>query len=273
VLLARAFLPDMLKRRHGVFVCVSSSGAAPYLGAYEVFKTAQGELASTIAAEAEDTGVYAFIIGPGIVRTPGFIEGGGQVASLMGKTLDELVELNKNFELSPEAAGVGFAAAVALASKYHMQEISSIQVLKDIGISVAGEAETKNVSKPVPGKMDMKKALELHQAVLKTYGEKSDGWKKRNIFERQWVVRDFKKNTNMSTDEMLHELKELGDNLEMGKPTARFIESLNKLHDYYVHQQEMLKGFEKISKKEAEGQAIIEGWKQNIKALIEALSS
>src|SRR3990170_3548808 len=30
VLLARAFLPDMVKRKHGVFVCVSSSGAAPF---------------------------------------------------------------------------------------------------------------------------------------------------------------------------------------------------------------------------------------------------
>lgn len=41
VLLARTFLPDMIKRNHGVFVCVSSSGAAPFMGAYEVFKTAQ----------------------------------------------------------------------------------------------------------------------------------------------------------------------------------------------------------------------------------------
>ena len=57
VLLAEKRLPKMIERKHGVFVCVSSSGAAPYMGAYEVFKTAQGELAATIVAEVEGTGV------------------------------------------------------------------------------------------------------------------------------------------------------------------------------------------------------------------------
>ena len=144
VLLARAFLPEMIKRNHGVFVCVSSSGAAPYMGAYEVFKTAQVELASTIAAEVEETGVYAFTIGPGIVRTPGFVEGGGQVAALMGKTLDQLLEMNKDFEITPEAAGVGFAAAIALASKYHGQETSSIQALHAIGINLGRRRREKS---------------------------------------------------------------------------------------------------------------------------------
>ena len=76
VLLAHAFLPGMIKRGRGVFICVSSSGAAPYTGAYEVFKTAEGELASTIAGEVEGKGVYAYTIGPGIVKTPGVADGG-----------------------------------------------------------------------------------------------------------------------------------------------------------------------------------------------------
>ena len=105
VSLARKFLPPMIERKHGVFVCVSSSGAAPFMGAYEVFKTAQVELSNTISAEMEGTGVYAFTIGPGISKTPGFVEGGGKVASLMGMSLEQLFELNKNAQISPEAAG------------------------------------------------------------------------------------------------------------------------------------------------------------------------
>jgi NAD(P)-dependent dehydrogenase (short-subunit alcohol dehydrogenase family) len=119
VVLARKFLAAMIERKHGVFVCVSSSGAAPFMGAYEVFKTAQVELSNTISAEVEGTGVYAFTIGPGICKTPGFIEGGGKVASLMGMSLTDLFELNKNAQISPEAAGAGFAIAVALSKKYH----------------------------------------------------------------------------------------------------------------------------------------------------------
>jgi NAD(P)-dependent dehydrogenase (short-subunit alcohol dehydrogenase family) len=117
VVLARKFLTAMIQRKHGIFVCVSSSDAAPFMGAYEVFKTAQVELSNTISAEVEGTGVYAFTIGPGISKTPGFVEGGGKVASLMGMSLEELFELNKNAQISPEAAGAGFAIAVALAKK------------------------------------------------------------------------------------------------------------------------------------------------------------
>jgi len=272
VLLARAFLPKMIGRKHGVFVCVSSSGAVPFMGAYEVFKTAQGELASTIAAEVEGKGVYAFTIGPGIVRTPGLEEGGGQVASYMGKTLDDLLELNKNFEISPEAAGAGFAAAIALASKYHGQETSSIQVLREIGIVAGEEREqqttpTKPISEPsivLKGKPD-----ELYKRVLKTYSEQSDGWKKRNLFERQWLSRDFKKNTGMSIDEMLIQLKGIESRLNGKVPLQDSPEVLEKLAAYYEHQQVQLRGFEKDPKKLQQNLAIIDGWKMDIKLLLE----
>ncbi len=272
VLLARAFLPDMIKRRHGVFVCVSSSGAAPYMGAYEVFKTAQGELADTIAAEVEGTGVYAFTIGPGIVRTPGFIEGGGKVAAYMGISLEQLIEINRNFEITPEAAGAGFAAAIALASKYHGQETSSIQVLREIGISIGSEDEEEE-AEVASRTVDKKKATELHGIVLKTLVEQSDGWKKRNVFQRQWVLRDFKKTTGVSVDEMLASLHGLGDNLATGAPTARFMDSLNKLGEYSEHQKELLKGFERNPKRLQVGLDAIDGWTRDIKALLDALKS
>jgi NAD(P)-dependent dehydrogenase (short-subunit alcohol dehydrogenase family) len=112
--LARKFLAAMLERKHGVSVCVSSSGASPYMGAYEVFKTAQVELSNTLSAEVEGTGVYAFTVGPGISKTPGFVEGSGKVASLMGLSLDQLFELNNNAEISPEAAGAGLQPRLPL---------------------------------------------------------------------------------------------------------------------------------------------------------------
>jgi NAD(P)-dependent dehydrogenase (short-subunit alcohol dehydrogenase family) len=277
VLLARAFLPDMITRKHGVFVCVSSSGAAPFMGAYEVFKTAQVELASTIAAEVEDIGVYAFTIGPGIVKTPGFMDGGGQVASLMGKTLDELLEMNRNFEISPEAAGVGFAAAIALASKYDQKEINSIQVLRDIGIILAGGNEEKKVAKqptqqtsPVPVTTNVS-ISDMYKSVLKTYVEQSESWKKRNLFERQWVSRDFKKNTGMSVDEMLTTLKDLEESLK-SRASTKSMKHLKKLSVYYAHQQDQLRGFEKDPRKLQENLAIISGWIHDIKVLLDALT-
>ena len=56
LLMLEAFLPDMKKADRGVVVFVPSSGAAPYMGAYEVFKTSQVELSNTLAAELEGHG-------------------------------------------------------------------------------------------------------------------------------------------------------------------------------------------------------------------------
>jgi NAD(P)-dependent dehydrogenase (short-subunit alcohol dehydrogenase family) len=279
VLLARAFLPGMIEHKHGVFVCVSSSGAAPYMGAYEVFKTAQVELANTISAEVEETGVYAFTIGPGISRTPGFIEGGGKVASFIGMSLDELFDLNKNAQISPEAAGAGFALAIAQAKKYHGQETSSIQVLREAGIPLTEETNQTQQEKPIQKTegqtekpTEKRSKMELFQSVLKIYSEQSEGWKKRNLFERQWVARDFKKSTGLSIDEMLTTVKALGNSMKAGTSTAEYIEPIRKLSDYYVHQQEQLRGFEKNPEKLSTNVQIIENWVVDVKALIQALS-
>jgi NAD(P)-dependent dehydrogenase (short-subunit alcohol dehydrogenase family) len=81
------FLPDMLKRKHGVFVCVSSKGTA-FLGGYETFKAAQLHLGDTLDAELEGTGVLAFTIGPGLVPTETASNAVAELAPLMGMSVD-----------------------------------------------------------------------------------------------------------------------------------------------------------------------------------------
>jgi len=278
VLLARKFLPDMLKRGHGVFVCVSSSGAAPYMGPYEVFKTAQVELANTLSAEVEGTGVYAFTIGPGISKTPGFIEGGGKVAALMGMSLDELFELNKNAQITPEAAGAGFALAVAQAQRYHGQETSSIQVLRETNIPF-GEEQASVTQNPVAADAPLVASAStkrgvgaLYTAVYGTFLEQSEGWKKRNLFERQWVARDFKKNTGYSIDEMQASLKALGGSLQSDAKVAGSAVLVGKVAAYYMHQQEQLRGFEKNPQKLAETLKILDGWIADAQELAQLLT-
>ena len=103
--------------------------------------------------------------------------------------------------------------------------------------------------------------------------EQSEGWKKRNLFERQWVSRDFKKNTGRSIDEMQVTLKVLGENLKSRRRTAEFVKPLSQLAAYYEHQQEQLKGFEKDPNKLQENLKIIDGWIKDAKALTQALTN
>jgi NAD(P)-dependent dehydrogenase (short-subunit alcohol dehydrogenase family) len=267
VLMARAFLPDMIVGHHGTFVCVSSSGAAPFMGAYEVFKTSQVELANTISAEVEGTGVNAFTIGPGIVATPGFLDGGGKVAAYMGMTTDELLKMNENALLTAEEAGIGFAGAAAMAARYHGKEVSSMQVLKDLGIGAAAPTEGTDRAG-----FDRARAMEGIDRVMARYTEQSGGWRSRNLFERQWVSRDFKKQTGMSIDEMEDALGQARKSLGNGLVDEKVLGDLKSLRNYFSHQGVLLKGFEKDRKKLDKGLRAIDVWIGEIDDLLRTLN-
>ena len=176
VLMARSFLPGMLGRNHGVFVCVSSTGTA-FLGGYETFKAAQVHLANTLEAEMDGTGVVAFTIGPGLVPTDTATKAVAQLAPLMGMTVDEFFVLNKNALLSIEEAGAGFAASIVFAEKFRGQEISSMQALKAADIQF-GAVESEG-SSSVMSPEHRAQARHLCERVITTLEEQSDGWKRR----------------------------------------------------------------------------------------------
>jgi NAD(P)-dependent dehydrogenase (short-subunit alcohol dehydrogenase family) len=136
VLMAQAFQPDVVARDHGCFVCISSSGAAPYIGAYLVFKTTQVELSRVLDGEMEGRKVHALSFCPGLVHTPSSIEGIGALVPLYKKSVDEIFALSNDITLATEEAGAGFARTVVLAERFPGKEISSFVALSAIGIAV-----------------------------------------------------------------------------------------------------------------------------------------
>jgi hypothetical protein len=124
-----------------------------------------------------------------------------ELVLLMGMTVDAFFEMNKGAVLSVEEAGAGFAASVVFAEKFRGQEISSIQALKAADIAF-GSTEIEKYSEGMDtGRR--KQAREACARVRKTLQEQSDGWKHRSLFERQWVIRDFKKTAGMPVEEWL----------------------------------------------------------------------
>ena len=257
------FLPGMLKRNEGTIVFVSSSGAAPYIGAYEVFKTAQVELSNTLSAELENTGVITFTIGPGIAKTEGLMENISKIADLYEKTVEEFLKMSESAAISVEAAGAGYAAAVALAHKYRGLETSSFQTLADAGIEI--KTDIKDVYHLFGEKKDA--AFLLVSDIRKTLLEQSEAWQKRSVFERQWIFRDFKKHTGAAPEYFLSLLSELKtaikDNDKRPESLIRKLQ-LQKLADYWKNQKELLKGYEKDPKKFEEYSEIIRGWIKTI---------
>jgi NAD(P)-dependent dehydrogenase (short-subunit alcohol dehydrogenase family) len=260
VLLAKAFLPDMIKRDHGVFVCVSSTGTA-FLGGYETFKAAQVHLANTLDAELEGTNVIAYTIGPGLVPTETASKAVAQLAPQMGMGVEQFFEMNKGAVLSVEEAGAGFAVSLVFAEKFRGQEISSIQALKavDINFRAADVEETLAIQSH-----KRREVQAVCEAVHLTLKEQSDSWKSRSLFERQWVIRDFRKTAGMPVEEWLETLRQLREDIGRGVISHP---PLEKLAGYYEHLAELAKGYEKNPLKLEESLRHVHRWRDEVNEL------
>lgn len=266
VLLARAFLPGMLARDSGVFICVSSLGTA-FMGAYEALKAAQVHLGNTLDAELQGTGVSAFTIGPGFVPTQTAFDSIPRLAELMGKSTDEMYAIVNEYKISVEAAGTGFAAAAVLAERYRGQEISSTQVLMDAGILLE---DTKPAQGPLSfSEEQFAQALELCRRVHATLVEQSAGWEKRSLFERQWMIRTFKNRAKMPVEQWLEILKQL--EISLAKQDSAQITAANvplgSLANFYVYLYDMAKGYVKDPRQREEQLAIVKSWQSDAEEL------
>jgi hypothetical protein len=95
-----------------------------------------------------------------------------------------------------------------------------------------------------------------------TLQEQSAGWKNRSLFERQWVIRDFKKTAGMPVEEWLLSLERLEAGL-LGEG-AFTPPPLAKLAGYYDHLAELAKGYEKDAVKLEENLREVYRWRDEV---------
>jgi len=240
LIIAQKVIPLMKIKNSGGIIFISSSGAAAFMGAYEVFKTAQVELANTLYAETENTDIFVYTLAPGLVKTETAINAIKIVSEKMGITTDEFYKLNDPHILSKEDAGLGFALSLLKSKDYSGKEIGSIQVLNDFGFN-----KMDNGNKEIDGK-----TIEVIMIVIQAFEEQYNGWKKMNIFEKQWVLRDFRKNVGISTDECYEKLNQLRQTLtSSNKFQFDHLLLFTKLKNYFERQYKLLQGYEKNPEK------------------------
>ena len=263
LVLTQLFLRRMKERKSGTLVFVSSSGASPYMGAYEVFKTAQVELSNTLAMELDGSGVFVYTIGPGLVKTETAMRSIEIVAKNMGMTTDEFYNMNNQHILDVEKAGLGFALSAAFSERYHGQEIGCIQVLTDFQ-DLSDCQRDSEPSSEISSDVQIKRERRL-ASIQETFRQQYAGWQKMNIFERQWVFRDFKKNMGISTEQADDVLRQLQHKLERRQEfdlNDRMF--FSKLQEYWEHQLKLLRGYEKDKNKLKENEQIITKWINDI---------
>ncbi len=142
-----------------------------------------------------------------------------------------------------------------------------MQALKAADINF-GSAEAEKVSVEINAEK-RKQAQALCEAVLVTLKEQSEGWKSRSLFERQWVIRDFKKTAGMPVEEWLSSLERLNENLRGDGAILSL--PLDKLAGYYEHLAELAKGYEKDRAKLDENLKHVYRWRDEVKELEKAL--
>ena len=265
LMLAHAFLPAMKKRNSGTIVFVSSSGASPYMGAYEVFKTTQVELSNTLAMDLEDSAVRTFTIGPGLVKTDTAVKAIEAISSKMGMSHNEFYAMNSQHIIDAESAGAGFALSVLRAQAYHGQEIGAVQVLTDFGLT-----EKADEQKTALGVEHIEQIKESLYSIRATFEEQYSGWNAMNIFEKQWVLRDFKKMMGLSAPQVGETIRGICEHADAGSfedlsAQKAFFE---RLKDYWKHQIKLLQSYEKNPEKKQQNTCIIEGWIADIEQLL-----
>ena len=266
IILTTLFLKKMRERNSGCIVFVSSSGAAPYLGAYEIYKTAQVEFCNALSMELEGTHVYTYTIAPGLVKTETAARSIETVAKAMGISTNEFYHQNEDHIIDVHDAAIGFAISVLKASEYHGQEISSIQALNEFHSSpalISSSCDKEDNELP---------SVELLEKIINTFIIQYNGWQSRNIFERQWVLRDFKKYMGVPAETVKKEFDRIHKEIESGIGLRNISQKLfEKLLYYWKHQLKLLRGFEKDERKFIEYSQAISEWISDIQMLLEKM--
>ena len=266
VMLIQGLLPEMLRRNTGVIINVSSTGTA-FMGAYETFKSAQVHLTETLDAELEGSDVVSLTLGPGLVPTATATNSIEKLAPKMGLSLEDFYQLNQNAILSVEEAGAGFASAVVYAGKFRGQEISAMQALLAAGYQPTDSPDSNKTSGI--SAENRQEALSLAESVFETFGTQTTAWQERSIFERQWMLRDFRKNAGMPVDGWRERLESLLDSLKENKPITTI--PLENLSSYYTHLADLAKGYTNDPDDLQENLTHIFRWKQEDDQLLALL--
>lgn len=118
---------------------------------------------------------------------------------------------------------------------------------------------------------DTYKEIQLYlKKIFETYSDQYQGWRSMNIFEKQWVLRDFKKSMSLSAEQAYDKLKLINSTVQQGEFQILSSEKIffHQLKKYWNHQLKLLNGYEKNKVKLEKNTEIIKGWILDIEKIL-----
>ncbi len=270
VLLIQKFIPSM-KNKGGIIAFIPSAAVTPYMAAYEIFKTAQVELCNTLSEELSDNNIITYSIAPGFVKTDTAIKSVEIVASSLEITPDDFYKTLEEVILDVELAGVGYAVSVVNAEKYNGTMTSSYQVLKDAGLIFDNVVKQDNIQIQV----DYERLTSLFTSVTNIFFNQYQSWQMKKLFQKQFILSDFKKQMGMKADSYKKLLEDLQAQTQNNQ-WDNFLDSKDmfiKLQNFYKHQKDLLQNYEKNMMQLANDTKLLNSWIDIIQELIDILST
>lgn len=269
VLLTKKFLSSM-QNTGGIIVFVPSAAPTPYMSAYEIFKTAQVEFCNTLCEEIEGTGIIAYSIAPGFVKTDTAVKAVEIVATSLGITTADFYKSLEEILTDAEIAGVGYAVSVVKAKQYNGKEIMSYQVLVESGL-IGGGKEKTNIAK---SNVDFDNLSLLFNSISDVFYDQYQNWQKKKLFQKQFILSDFKKQMGLSAESFKMQIEALQRQIQNSE-WEDFFQSKNmfiKWRCFYEHQIKLLQGYEKNAEQLAKDIKFLNSWIEILQGIISELS-
>lgn len=265
VLFTKKFISSM-KRAGGIIVFVPSAAPTPYMSAYEIFKTAQVEFCNTLCEELDGTGIITYAIAPGFVKTDTAIKAVEIVADSLGISPDDFYQSLEEIMTDAEIAGVGYAVSVVNAKQYNGKEIMSYQVLMDSGLIGNSKEKTSNTLTQV----DLDRLAILFAHIADVYFEQYQNWQKKSLFQKQFLLSDFKKQMGLSAEEFKTQIETLLGQIhdQAWDGLLGFKAMFIKWRCFYEHQLKQLQGYEKNAAQLASDTKLLTGWIETLEEII-----
>ncbi len=268
VLLTQKFISTM-RGAGGVIVFVPSAAPTPYMSAYEIFKTAQVELCNTLCEEIDGTGIMAYSIAPGFVKTDTAVKAVEIVAASLGIATEDFYKSLEELITDAEIAGVGYAVSVVKAKQYNGKEIMSYQVLMENGLIGGGKEKTNSTLAQV----DFDNLLLLFKRSTDVFFDQYLNWQKKNLFQKQFILSDFKKQMGMPAESFKIQIEVLQGQIENNE-WGSFLNSKElfiKWRCFYEHQMKLLQGYEKNAAQLESDTKLLNSWINNLQKIINIL--
>lgn len=268
VLLTQKFISSM-RNTGGTIVFVPSAAPTPYMSAYEIFKTAQVEFCNTLCEEVDGTGILAYAIAPGFVKTDTAVKAVEIVAASLGITTEDFYHSLEEHITDVEIAGAGYAVSVVNAKQYNGKEIMSYQVLMENGFMIDCKEKSNSMHPP----LDFDHLSFLFQTIADVFFDQYQNWQTKKMFQKQFILSDFKKQMGLPADSFKVQLEALQgqiQNNEWGdfKDSKKLFE---KWRCFYEHQMKLLQGYEKNAAQLASDTKLLSSWINTLQEIINAL--